>query len=83
MNCVNEYEVRRLMNAIERSEGSGCVWVVLFLVVVYGCETRRRVNALIESSKPVVVEIEQQEEHDDGTARAIHPAEVFPLPRDE
>jgi len=62
MNCVNEHEVRRRMNAIERSEGSGCVWVVLLLVVVYGCETRRRVNALIESSKPVVVKSQNQEE---------------------
>jgi hypothetical protein len=52
------------MDAIERSEGSGCVWVVLFLAVVYGCETRSKVESLIDANKPVAAESQNHEEED-------------------
>ena len=56
------HELRRRLDDIER-RGDDSGWLLLLLLVLlYGCETRSKVESLIDANKPVAAEAQNHEE---------------------
>jgi hypothetical protein len=63
---MSDHELRRRIRELERDadeRGDGSGWLLLmFLLVLYGCETRQKLDAMNNAGNETAAEVQAQEE---------------------